>query len=534
MIYVEIWYDDVPPQHPMIQLVDRLKQSLIGDFAPKTTESIHSPEYMQQILRQRQRNYPITYTQSVKFIIWFCANKELDSILQKHIQTLITDVPKVVLVIFANQQDPNTAQFLSALPRVTYWDVDWKVDDNFLNHVNAINDMLNRAENDPHSFLHQYLSPPAISPTSSVTLPSSPLVSDVSPISPTSDRQQSFLPPLDSTDKNANFNRTFLQSKGTLVRKPISDKIKKRPANFVYTPAPKDDPYYYDENISDQMLGVKIGASQWAIAGASRRGNSHQHNGTPRDDAMYFNVVGPWHIIAIADGAGSARLSRVTANLSVERACQVISQFAKDANLRDNDYTKNLMHRALRHALYEIHDLQTQFTNQNHLDKRDTYCTLLILIHQPLPNGGCVFATVQVGDGYMMGMSDERANRIAKGDHGAETGTSYFVLSFTKEQLVERITTYATDKHIHTFMLVTDGIEDDLKVSHEEYQRGRTIDDRAKQFATGLRHLLVRYPLEHWGWLLFKEICYEVVGSNDDRTIVMLLPLPEQQPPFYG
>jgi hypothetical protein len=195
---------------------------------------------------------------------------------------------------------------------------------------------------------------------------------------------------------------------------------------------------------------------------------------------------------------------------------------------------QNRMKKAMLDAIQQVHAFQTNFTQENGLDKRDTYCTLLLLIHQPFPNRGCVFATFQVGDGYLQGVSHKLSSRIAQGDHGQDVGTSQFVLSFTASELAQRVIAHYSENQIHTFVLVTDGIEDDLKPSSTEHARNITLDTNMGTFTQRLLDSYLAWPhWPQWGELLLDAISYERQGSYDDRTLLVLTLLPENSMPYH-
>ena len=62
------------------------------------------------------------------------------------------------------------------------------------------------------------------------------------------------------------------------------------------------------------------------IVGARVRGKKHKHEGTNCDDWFEFDNAGHWTIIAVADGAGSRKLSRIGSKAS----CQAAVEFLKD------------------------------------------------------------------------------------------------------------------------------------------------------------------------------------------------------------
>lgn len=71
---------------------------------------------------------------------------------------------------------------------------------------------------------------------------------------------------------------------------------------------PPSDAPFYKKSIDHQS----VCRSGIHIAGASRRGRSHEHVGSFRDDDYYLNFsdVSGWSVLLVADGAGSAKYSR--------------------------------------------------------------------------------------------------------------------------------------------------------------------------------------------------------------------------------
>ncbi len=87
---------------------------------------------------------------------------------------------------------------------------------------------------------------------------------------------------------------------------------------------PLGDPYH-----KPNTDGVLLVTPNYKIAAASRRGRSHEHVGTFRDDDYFVkhDDASGWSILIVADGAGSAKSSRWGAKLAVETAgAQILSQ----------------------------------------------------------------------------------------------------------------------------------------------------------------------------------------------------------------
>ncbi|MBJ2118562.1 MULTISPECIES: PP2C family serine/threonine-protein phosphatase [Proteus] len=81
--------------------------------------------------------------------------------------------------------------------------------------------------------------------------------------------------------------------------------INEPPADSLYPKAHIDSKLILKDNIR--------------IAGASRRGRSHEHAGTFRDDDFYIHHdnQSQWNILIVADGAGSARYSREGSRIAI-------------------------------------------------------------------------------------------------------------------------------------------------------------------------------------------------------------------------
>ena len=78
---------------------------------------------------------------------------------------------------------------------------------------------------------------------------------------------------------------------------------------------PRDDPYF-KENTDSKRLECP----RYSLLAASRRGRSHEHAGTFRDDDFFLehDNKSEWSVIVVSDGAGSAKNSRWGSKLAVK------------------------------------------------------------------------------------------------------------------------------------------------------------------------------------------------------------------------
>jgi len=302
------------------------------------------------------------------------------------------------------------------------------------------------------------------------------------------------------------------------------------PVTFRYQPLPAkaQDPnpdWWFPENDKKTHLGTISGDYQWVMSAASRRGFSHWHSNRQRDDAFALGKTATWNIVAVADGAGSAKLSRVTANRSCEIAVATVKKNAPSDLPSDEAASKQAIQRAMQAAVAEIYDFQEKFNRTNGLDKRDTYSTFLLLVHQPFENGNCLFGVFHVGDGYMMASSPslKRSSAISQADHGTVSNEAYFLLNFPKQELLNRVAVHTSPAPIEMFLMVTDGIEDDMKPSPKEDEQKITVHQKFERFAISLKNEHLIWPIvEDWADILDWLISYERKGSYDDRTIAVL------------
>lgn len=81
---------------------------------------------------------------------------------------------------------------------------------------------------------------------------------------------------------------------------------------------PADDLPYRKQHLDQKLLKGK----GFCIAAASRRGRSHEHGGSFRDDDFFISddPANGWSVMIVADGAGSAKSSREGSRIAVETA----------------------------------------------------------------------------------------------------------------------------------------------------------------------------------------------------------------------
>jgi len=118
---------------------------------------------------------------------------------------------------------------------------------------------------------------------------------------------------------------------------PIS--INPDPRSLWLDIATKEDIDYFQPDAECEYVKVeeKDGEPQKDIVVASLRGRSHGHKGSPRDDhyKVMHNDENGWYVMAVADGAGSAKYSRAGSTIACNTVVDICSEGVKDKSLED-------------------------------------------------------------------------------------------------------------------------------------------------------------------------------------------------------
>lgn len=260
-----------------------------------------------------------------------------------------------------------------------------------------------------------------------------------------------------------------------------------------YLPIPENEPDKYDEYISKQEKSPE-GLN---LIGARVRGKMHKHEGTNCDDWFEFSVNGQWTIIAVSDGAGSKKLSRIGAKESCQAAVKYLSDTLKNHQIKErstkeelsNDLQRNsywqfpgediefvqeTLHKAMKKAYDAVENKANACRNlvpyYKVLDNReaeikDFSATLLLAIHTTIKVGEESYnfvLTCQVGDGMLAAISQEgRLKLLGQADSGDYGGQTDFLTSkskLEKNNLIQK--TFFFPGNLKCLMVMTDGVAD--------------------------------------------------------------------------
>jgi serine/threonine protein phosphatase PrpC len=252
--------------------------------------------------------------------------------------------------------------------------------------------------------------------------------------------------------------------------------------------------------------------------GASIRGKYHAHNGLYREDSFKFGHSNGWIIVAVADGAGSAKLSRVGSTL----ACKILVEYlelhlercdivASDDGLQPSEAFLTDIRSILVDAVTASQKKLIEESSARKIETKELASTLLVAIHKKWKDWHFI-AGLQIGDGSIVFWDGkDTVRKLGNADSGQYASETVFITSKGNDQnLVNRVFFFLW-KDIKSIALMTDGVADDFfpeeKMMPEMF---RAIQDKFADTKQGLDTSLL-------DWL-----GYERRGSFDDRTIAII------------
>jgi serine/threonine protein phosphatase PrpC len=237
----------------------------------------------------------------------------------------------------------------------------------------------------------------------------------------------------------------------------------------------RNDPYWKEDNASSS--GV-LGSKKFIVG--SKRGRSHAHEGIFRDDdfAYDFSLIDGWGIMAVADGAGSAKYSRKGSilacdrvveyfkNLPVEETTKLSEAIAAEI-LESNELNqKTISSFCITHlgkAAFSALNAIKEEANQKGAQIKD-YSTTLIFAFVKEFGDKLFVSSFWVGDGGIGIYSNEpnSVSLLGLPDSGEFSGQTRFLTMneiFVDNDYIKRIKYKIVDKNCK-LILMTDGITD--------------------------------------------------------------------------
>ncbi|MGH8475442.1 MAG: PP2C family serine/threonine-protein phosphatase [Methylococcales bacterium] len=286
---------------------------------------------------------------------------------------------------------------------------------------------------------------------------------------------------------------------------------------------------------ADEMARGLSGHDGWLLAGASKRGRSHANRGACRDDDfVLLTQAKDWHILAVADGAGSSPLSREGARLAVNSAAQSL---ARQLDEHDERLSEALL--AWHHEAGEAHEiaihpiLDPMFTNAIHESLKaihataaqqqrpfsDFYTTLLLAAHKQFA-GKQLLLGYWIGDGGLVVYeAGQDVILLGESDSGEFAGQTRFLdpSAHPKEQITERIRFDCRDS-LTALILMSDGITDPCF----ETEHNLSSPARWDEFWSDILQPKLDSDPQRTADRLLEWMDFWSPGNHDDRTLVLL------------
>jgi len=277
-------------------------------------------------------------------------------------------------------------------------------------------------------------------------------------------------------------------------------------------PSDRSSPHWKPDHASQRAE-----CQGWRAQAVSRRGRSHANTGKCREDAVELCIGADQLIaVAVADGAGSAVLSRLGSQVVVEAAIRVLAQAAPQVAA---EITPEVLRARLAQAAGAANAALLRASEQQGVPVADLATTLLLcaLVPAPQPLLGCL----QIGDGVIAACDATSIRPLQHADRGEYAGQTVFVSSarLQPQELAARIHVQALAP-TRWIMLATDGVTDPYLETEQDMFDARCwapihaqLERAAASDPNSAEQLLTQ-------WLdAFTP------GHHDDRTLVLLHPL---------
>jgi serine/threonine protein phosphatase PrpC len=291
----------------------------------------------------------------------------------------------------------------------------------------------------------------------------------------------------------------------------------------------------YPKAHTDHQL---IETDQFKLVAASRRGRSHEHAGSFRDDDFFIGNVesniesGAWSVMIVADGAGSAPFSREGSRVAVETTGELLAEYLTSNHQQLDQYlsqwqigaqdeqTKaaaqslsncfhDLFYKAAQQSIQRIE----QLAQEQAVASKSFATTLLVAVVKQHADKTFV-STFWIGDGAITVYSPHKMRLMGMPDSGEFAGQTRFLDRSIAATFNDRVNIgYFADAQ--AVILMTDGISDPKFETDAGLQNQQKWDDLWQAMQPSLQQPQPDVALLDW-------IHFFSAGHHDDRTIAIL------------
>ena len=343
--------------------------------------------------------------------------------------------------------------------------------------------------------------------------------------------------------------KLHLKQKGWSEGKPVFE----RKVSLIVNPDPrslwknlpsdKNDPYWKPDADSQflkvESTGMILKTERKDIVAASMRGRSHAHEGIFRDDdfKLDYNLTTQWYIIAVADGAGSAKASRKGSAIACETVVKVcksqlelqhkdfellISELNKDKADSNRKKMGDALYGIVGSAVFKAYKSIEEEASKSGKPLKEFSTTLILTICKKFKFGWFVGA-FWVGDGGI-GIYDKRRKFLkvlGETDGGEFAGQTRFLTmpEITQPAELYRRLRFDIVEDFTALILMTDGITDPKFETDANLLKIEKWDELWNDLSMEVDF---KDNNENTAGQLLKWLDFWSPGNHDDRTIAIL------------
>ncbi|MBV6880216.1 PP2C family serine/threonine-protein phosphatase [Epilithonimonas ginsengisoli] len=238
-------------------------------------------------------------------------------------------------------------------------------------------------------------------------------------------------------------------------------------------PSPENSRFPKEENLT-----YSTGFLDKKIVVASKRGRSHAHEGTFRDDDFLVrSLSNDWEVVAVADGAGSAKFARAGSKFATEYIIQSFDndtflqtlssevdsyfddQSADDIKLKNKTFIINSLYKTVK----QLNEALGDYATSEEINLKDLHTTLIFCLVKKF-DFGYVILSFGVGDCpiNVIGKDETDVKLLNILDVGEFSGGTRFITMseiFSRPDIADRFGINCFPD-FSKLILMTDGIYD--------------------------------------------------------------------------
>lgn len=289
---------------------------------------------------------------------------------------------------------------------------------------------------------------------------------------------------------------------------------------------PPADDKYFKENIDHKLLYEP----DIRIAAASRRGRSHEHVGSFRDDDFSISHCPDtgWSVMLVADGAGSAKNSRQGSRIVAETVGQYLTKYFggdRGGELRElvnrwEPTDQQNIGAAFRHQFHQASTMAINNIKNESIAAEETvksYSTTLLVAVTYRSGDDLFAASFWMGDGAIAAYGPAGKVRVlGTPDSGEYAGQTRFLdADAVQDQEFSKRVSIGKWKNISHLILMTDGVSDPFFETDNGLLRAEKWDALVSELSPVLNNTnKTSEQLAEW-------LNFFIPGNHDDRTIVV-------------